>query len=93
MEKCEAEIDRRAFEGIEKRFFNTKGEITGSTWQYSDNLAMFRVKKLEPSYRENAQLVDNLTEVICVLDELRRIGTARLTVVEVLPASEPEVEE
>ena len=54
LESMILEIDRRAFEGIEKQFFNSKGELTATQTQYSDNLAMFRVKKLDPSYRDAA---------------------------------------
>lgn len=93
LEQCEAEIDRRAFEGVDHPVIHL-GVITDTYKSYSDNLAMFRVKKLDPSYRENAQLVDNLAEVVSVLDELRRIGTARLVVVEgtakVVEPVEPE---
>ena len=49
----EREIRRRAVEGVEKLIFNTKGERIGSTWQYSDNLLMFRVKRLDPEYKDN----------------------------------------
>lgn len=89
LEKLEAEIDRRAFEGVDHPVIHL-GVITDTYKVYSDNLAMFRVKKLDPSYRENAQLVDGMVEVVSVLDELRRIGTPR--VLEALPASEPEVD-
>ena len=54
--KLEAEIHRRGVEGVEKKYFNTKGELTGSTIQYSDNLLMFRTKRtkrLDPEYRDN----------------------------------------
>ena len=54
--KIEAEITRRGVDGIEKKMFNTKGELTGSTWQYSDNLLMFRAKRLDPEYRDNPRL-------------------------------------
>lgn len=76
LEKCVAEIDRRAFQGIDHPVIH-QGVITDTYKVFDSNLAMFRVKKLDPSYRENAQLVDGMVEVITVLDELRRIGTPR----------------
>ena len=87
LEKMEIEADRRALDGVNQDIFYQRDKI-GTKTIYSDNLLMFRMKKLDPSYRENAQLVDGMVEVITVLDELRRIGTPR--VVEALPASEPE---
>lgn len=54
--KVEAEINRRAIDGVEKKYFNTKGELTGSTIQYSDNLLMFRAKRLDPEYRDNPRI-------------------------------------
>jgi len=49
----EAAIHLRGVEGIEKPIFNTKGERTGSILQYSDNLLMFRAKRLDPEYKDN----------------------------------------
>ena len=53
LERIEQEIDRRAIQGIEKPIFNTRGEQTGMTVQYSDNLLMFRAKRLDPAYKDN----------------------------------------
>ena len=52
MGKVELEINRRALEGIDKPL-HYKGEIFGHERQFSDNLLMFRAKKLDPSYRDN----------------------------------------
>ena len=48
----DAEIDRRAVAGVVKPVFY-KGEKVGTVREYSDNLLMFRRKKLDPSYRDN----------------------------------------
>ena len=52
VEKLEAEVDRRAIEGIDHPVIY-KGSITDTYKEYSDNLLMFRLKKLRPEYREN----------------------------------------
>jgi hypothetical protein len=49
--KLDAEINRRAVEGIDHPIIY-KGEITGSYKEYSDNLLMFRAKRLDPQYRD-----------------------------------------
>ena len=50
----EAEVDRRAFEGNDKPVWH-RGEKVGSIKEYSDLLAMFRLKGLRPGmYRDNA---------------------------------------
>ena len=50
----EAEVDRRAFEGNDKPVWH-RGEKVGSVKEYSDLLAMFRLKGLRPGmYRDNA---------------------------------------
>jgi len=48
----EAEINRRAIEGIDHPVIH-QGVITTTYKQYSDNLLMFRAKRLDPSYRDN----------------------------------------
>ena len=50
--KLDAEINRRAVEGVDHPIIY-KGEITATYKQYSDNLLMFRAKRLDPEYREN----------------------------------------
>ena len=52
MGKVEAEINRRAIEGVDHPVIY-KGEITTSYKEYSDNLLMFRAKRLDPQYRDN----------------------------------------
>ena len=52
VEKLEAEADRRGIEGIEKPIYY-KGERVDTVQEYSDNLLMFRTKKLRPEYRDN----------------------------------------
>ena len=50
----EAEVDRRAFEGHDKPVFH-RGQQVASVKEYSDLLAMFRLKGLKPGmYRDNA---------------------------------------
>jgi hypothetical protein len=48
----ESEIHRRAVEGIDKDIIY-KGEKCGTTKEYSDNLLMFRTKRLDPKYKDN----------------------------------------
>lgn len=52
IEKCEAEVHRRAFEGTEKPV-TFQGVITDTYREYSDTLAMFLLKAHRPDkYRE-----------------------------------------
>ena len=53
MGKVELEINRRAIEGVDRLKFNNKGEHIATETLYSDNLLMFRAKRLDPSYRDN----------------------------------------
>ncbi len=50
--KLEAEIHRRAIEGVDHPVIH-QGVITDTYKQYSDNLLMFRAKRLDPQYRDN----------------------------------------
>ena len=52
LDLLQAEAYRRAVEGNDKPIIY-KGEITGYYKEYSDNLIMFLMKQLDPSYREN----------------------------------------
>ena len=52
MGKVEAEINRRAIDGVDHPVIH-QGKITGTYKQYSDNLLMFRAKRLDPQYRDN----------------------------------------
>ena len=51
-ETLDAEIDRRGVDGIDKPVYY-KGERVDTVKEYSDNLLMFRRKKLDPTYRDN----------------------------------------
>ena len=51
-ETLDAEIDRRGVDGIDKPIYY-KGEKVDTVREYSDNLLMFRRKKLDPTYRDN----------------------------------------
>ena len=48
----EAEIHRRGIEGIDHPVIH-QGKITDTYKQYSDNLLMFRAKRLDPEYKDN----------------------------------------
>jgi hypothetical protein len=48
----EDEIHRRAFDGFDHPV-TYEGRITDTYKEYSDNLAMFRLKKLRPEYRDS----------------------------------------
>ena len=47
----EAEADRRGIKGTTKPVYQG-GRRVGSVQEYSDSLLMFRMKKLDPSYRD-----------------------------------------
>lgn len=51
----QAEIDRRAMEGVEEPVFYL-GQKVGHIRKFSDSLLMFRMKKLDPSYRDSVNL-------------------------------------
>ena len=50
-----AECDRRALEGWDEPVYR-KGQVMGIVRKYSDVLLIFRMKKLDPSYREHADI-------------------------------------
>ena len=54
MGKVEAEIDRRAIEGIDHPVIH-QGVITDTYKTYSDNLLMLRAKRLDPEYRDTVR--------------------------------------
>lgn len=72
----EDEVCRRAFEGVEKPL-SFQGRLTGDhVTEYSDILAMFQLKKLRPSYRDNAQVNVNVAgpaQINISLPELPRV--------------------
>ena len=49
---CEAEINRRAIDGTEKPVY-WHGKRIDTIREYSDNLLMFRTKRLDIQYRDN----------------------------------------
>lgn len=53
--KLEEECDRRAYEGTNHPVIH-QGEITDTYKTYSDTLLMFRLKKLDPSYRDSTKI-------------------------------------
>jgi hypothetical protein len=52
LETLEAEIKRRGLEGYDHPVIH-QGIITDTYKKFSDNLLMFRTKKLDPGYRDN----------------------------------------
>ena len=52
LEAYEKEIDRRAIEGFDEPVFQG-GVLVGVKRKFSDVLAIFRTKKLDPAYRDN----------------------------------------
>ena len=52
----EKEIRRRAIEGVDHPVIH-QGVITATYKQYSDNLLMFRAKRLDPEYRDNPRVL------------------------------------
>ena len=87
LEKMALECDRRALEGVDHPVIHL-GVITDTYKQYSDNLLMFRMKKLDPSYRENYELVENVSEVKDLLTALRAAGIPRVVEGNSRPADE-----
>jgi len=51
----EAECDRRAVDGVVDKIIEV-GDQTHKIMKYSDALLMFRMKKLDPTYREKVDL-------------------------------------
>ena len=77
LEKCVTEIDRRAFDGIDKPIYY-KGILVDTIKDYSDNLAMFRTKFLEPGYRDNFKEISDLSAIVESLAMLKALGTPRI---------------
>ena len=55
LELMAAEADRRGMEGVAKPVYQG-GKKVGTVQTYSDNLLMFRMKKLDPAYRDSFNL-------------------------------------
>ena len=81
LEKMAIEADRRGMEGVAKPVYQG-GKLVGTVQTYSDNLLMFRMKKLDPSYRDSFTLVLDSRDTKDLLDELRRAGEARPAIVD-----------
>ncbi|MDC0336269.1 hypothetical protein OAN24_05185 [Pseudodesulfovibrio sp.] len=52
IELMEEECDRRALKGVDKPVYQG-GKLVGQIRHYSDNLLMFRLKRLDPRYARN----------------------------------------
>ena len=83
MGKVEAEINRRAIEGVDHPVIY-KGEISTTYKEYSDNLLMFRAKRLDPSYRDNYE-VPNKGQQVAVTKIIINLAPG------VLPPDQPQV--
>jgi hypothetical protein len=77
VEALEQEADRRGVEGIDKPVYY-KGEKVDTIREYSDNLLMFRLKKLRPEYRDNYQIVLPDTTPLQMIELMRSIGQGTL---------------
>ena len=86
LELMEAEADRRAIEGIDHPVVH-KGKITATYKQYSDNLLMFRMKKLDPAYRDSFNLTVDVPDEFAIW--MRTKQTKDLEARKALP--EPEI--
>ena len=75
---AEREIRRRAIEGVDKPIIY-QGKVTGSYKEYSDNLLMFLVKKLDPAYRDNYQPQQGSTTINITQTVIEVIDYQRLT--------------
>ncbi len=76
LELMEIEADRRGVKGVDKPIVHL-GVITDTYKVYSDNLLMFRMKKLDHSYRDNYNIVIDERDVKGLLDAMRDAGTPR----------------
>jgi hypothetical protein len=82
----EREIRRRAIEGVDKPVIY-QGQITDTYKEYSDNLLMFRAKRLDPSYKDNYQppqsgTTVNITRTVIEVHDYRAGTSAPIRVVE-----------
>ena len=59
----EAEIDRRGRVGIDKPVF-WRGQRVDTVKEYSDNLLMFRAKRLDPAYKDNYEAPESTPETV-----------------------------
>src|SRR5918996_5507340 len=82
-ERLDAEIDRRGIEGVDKPLV-FRGQITRdgngnpvTIKEYSDNLLMFKKKKLDPAYKDNYQPQQgsthiNITQTVIEVHDYKR---------------------
>jgi len=81
IERLEKEVDRRAFEGQRRLKFDKNGLVQRDEngdvyeeWNFDSNLAMFRLKRLDPGYRERHEVTMSDAklneEIQRLLDEL-----------------------
>ena len=77
IEEMEIEMDRRGLEGVDHPVI-CQGKITDTYKQFSDNLLVFRAKKLDPSYRENYTAMEDLRAIGESLDALLSLGVPRI---------------
>ena len=75
MDRLALVADHRAVEGIDKPIV-WRGDVTGHYKEYSDNLLMFRMKKLDPSYRDGPQVNINNNNIEVRTIEVRLAGVA-----------------
>jgi len=76
LEKMEVEADRRGMKGVDKDIYYL-GDVVGSQKVYSDNLLMIRMKKLDPSYRDNYSVMEDVSAIRESLEFLKQIGSPR----------------
>mgnify|MGYP001611955368 CR=1 FL=1 len=77
LEMYEKSIDEWALVGVNKPIFY-KGQQVATIKERSELLAMFRMKKLNPAYRENYQIVVPDLTPLAVLEMMRGAGQASL---------------
>lgn len=79
IERLEAEADRRGVDGVEKPVFY-RGKQCGTIREYSDTLLMFRLKRLDPRYRDRFDLqhsgADGGPVAMTIADVVRRAAAA-----------------
>jgi hypothetical protein len=63
----EAEIDRRGRVGIDKPVF-WRGQQVDTVKEYSDNLLMFRAKRLDPAYKDNYRAPESTPNVVTLIN-------------------------
>lgn len=75
LESLQAEVVRRGRDGVLEQVY-WRGQVVGDVRKYSDNLLMFEVKKRDPEYRDNYQIVLPDSTPLRMLEMMRSIGQA-----------------